>query len=47
MTETAPIMGRMRSDRTEHLAMTDKHVTWVTRDRHHTLELLAERAEGG
>jgi len=31
----------------EHLTMTDKHVTWVIRDRYHTLELLAERAEGG
>jgi tocopherol cyclase len=32
---------------TEVLAMTDKQVTWVIRDRHHTLELLTERAEGG
>jgi len=33
--------------RITHLAMTDEHVTWVMRDRRHTLELLAERAEGG
>jgi tocopherol cyclase len=32
---------------TEQLEMTDSHVTWTMRDRHHRLELLAERAEGG
>lgn len=32
---------------TEQLAMTDTHVTWVMRDRHRRLELVAERAEGG
>jgi hypothetical protein len=33
--------------RIEQLAMTDHDVTWAIRDRHHTLELHADRAEGG
>lgn len=33
--------------RTEHLEITDTHVIWTIRDRHHRLEMTAERAGGG
>jgi len=33
--------------KTEELSITDDKVTWIVRDRHHHLELVAYRAEGG